>query len=226
MKKPILITILILVSILVALWSPWLKWKFDLIEIFGVEKAPLISGLQVYSLSGEIEVFVDGESKGSVTTEESPLIVDNIEPGEKLVRIQRETEVPSAYTSFNQLVDFEENTDIVISINLGPTEDFSEWHIIYPDKKDNANEQSNLNISVNTEDTEVSLDGVNLSFDDNHNATYPITLDKQFNLKIFKAGYEEQEITLLPETQGDRDKLKDYDINVDVHLMLQPLIVE
>jgi len=212
-----------LVCVAIGLWSPWLMWNVDISDIFNVEKPNVISGLQVYSLLGEVEVFVDGESQGKVTPEDSPLIVDAIQPGEKSVRIERVSEVTDAYWAFEKVITFEESIDVVISYVLGPEKEFSEGHVITVTEK--TDEDYNLLVNTNIEGTAISLDEIQSQVPATQ-FTQNIALDKQHKIKIFKPGFEEIEFTILPESQDDRDQFANKIINVDVQLLYQPVQVE
>lgn len=89
MKKVLVFTIIFVLLVLLAIWSPWLSWRIDLASIFGVNRPDSISGLQVSSLSDEIEIFIDNKPIGKVTRESSPFIVDRVEPGERLVTLKK-----------------------------------------------------------------------------------------------------------------------------------------
>lgn len=225
MKKILFGTIILVVCVLLAIWSPWLRWNIDIAGLFGVQKPDSISGLQVISFSGEIEVFIDNNSVGKVSPDNSPFILDRLQPGDHLVTLKRTGEFSSTYATFNKLLTFEENSSVVISYNLGPDEVFSEGHVIYTTKKDSSAVDSKLNINVNAEDFNFTFDG--LPIEKISGKTKSMTLDftSQHTIKISKTGYESLEFKILPEMQSDRDKLKSFDLNVDVQLMLQPVEV-
>lgn len=225
MKKILVATLVIVALVLLAIWSPWLRWNIDLANIFGVKKPDSIAGLQINSLAGEMEVFIDNNSVGKVTPESSPFILDRLTPGEHLVTLKRTGDFASTYSSFNKLLTFEENSSVVISYNIGPDDVFSEGHVIYTTKKDNAAADSKLNINVNTTDFNFTYDGLPVEKVNGSTKSLVLDFNMQHQIKISKSGYESLNFTILPETQSDRDKLKPLDLNVDVQLMLQPVEV-
>jgi len=225
MKRFVVGVFLILMCILLALWSPWLYWKFDLASLFGIKKPDLISGLQVFSLSGEVEVFLDNTSQGKVKVETSPFILDKVTVGEHLVTLKRVSSVANAYWNFSKLVTFEASTNVVISYNLGPQQEFSEGQVIYATKKIDLSKQNQLNLSTNTSVPYVQVDNANAVQIIGTTYSQAITLDTQHKVKISKSGFESLEFTVLPESQEDRNKLKDYDINVETQLMYRPIDV-
>lgn len=222
MKNFIKILIVLLICSLLGLWSPWLKINVSLADIFGVEEPDKISGLQVYSFSGEMEVFLDGESQGTVTPESSPFIVDAVTPGEKSVGLKRVTEIPGAYWEFSKVITFEENIDVVLSYILGPEEEFSEGNIVSTVAR--TDEDYNLKVNLNVEGVELYLDNIEYIVDGTE-FRETISLDKQHTIKITKQGMEEIEFLILPEDQQSRDQFANYIINVDVQLMYQPVSI-
>lgn len=226
MKRILALTTVIVLLVLLAIWSPWLNWKIDLADIFGVRKPDSIAGLQVSSLSGEIEIFIDNKSIGTVNREGSPFIVDRVEPGDHLVTLKKTGEFANTYATFNKLLTFEENSAVVIAYSIGPDEVFSEGHVIYTTKKGSDAVESKLNINLNVDDFSFSYDGLPPERITGKSTSQALDLNSQHKIKVSKLGYESLEFTILPETQEDRDKLKNFDLNLDIQLMLQPVEVD
>ncbi len=228
MRSVLSIIIVLLICTVVGLWSPWLQLNISISKLFGVEEPDSISGLEVYSLSGELEVYIDEEkAEGTAVFNESPLIIDEVEPGNRLIRIIRKSDFPDSYWSFSKLINFEQGKTVVITYNLGPEEQFSEGHVITVSKSDLQADSNRAVINF-----KANVSGANLFIDD---APFVITtkelsetlaLNKQHIIKVEKPGYETLEFTILPKDQEDRDALKGYDINVDIYLMAQPILVE
>ncbi len=225
MKKILFATLTIVVLVLLAIWSPWLRWNIDLANIFGVSKPDSISGLQVSSLAGEMEVFIDNKSVAKVTPDLSPYILDRVSPGDHLITLKRTGEFADSYSTFNKLINFEENSAVVIGFNIGPDEVFSEGHVIYTTKKENPDMESKLTIDVNTSDFNLTFDGLPIEKVESSTKIMELDFSRQHEIKISRSGYESLVFTLLPELQSDRDKLKSSDFNVDIQLMLQPVEV-
>lgn len=221
MAKPYRIIVIILIAFLCALWSPWTSWNISFSRLLGIEPPPLIGGLQVTSLAGEVEVYVDGISQGKATPTTSPLIIPAIEPGERQIRLKRTSTVEEAYWEFNKLIKFESGVDVVLSYELGPTEEFSEGHVIYTTRTTDKVDGLRLNLTSNVEGATVKIDDVEVGL--TPLVAQVITKDKQHTLLISKSGYESQEFKLLPENQEDRDKISGFNLNVLVDLFLQPI---
>lgn len=223
MSKFSKLIILLLVGFLCALWSPWNSWNLSLPVLLGMEPAPEIGGLQVTSLAGDLEIFIDGFPMGSVASGESVTITP-VDPGERQIRIKRTSSVDNAYWEFNRLIKFESGIDVVVAYELGPTEEFSEGHVIYATKSPEKINGIKLNLDSTVDGAKVLLDG-------NEIGTTPLvsqvlSLDSQHTLKISKDGYEDQEFKLLPEAQEERDKVAGFNLNVIVGLFLQPLPIK
>lgn len=226
MKKIAILLIILPLCVLIGLWSPWRSINIDIPKLFGIANQDLKSGLQVYSLSGTLEIYIDNQLKGEVTPEESPYFVDAIDPGEHLVKLARKSENTKSYWTFNKLVTFEKGTNVVISYNIGPSEAFSEGHIIYAITKDDSKAATALNIKSSQEAFSIQFDSTPFEKVTFNEYTSLLDLTKQHSIKINKSGYEQLEFVILPSSQEERDKLKSYDIVIEAQLMLQPVSVE
>jgi hypothetical protein len=226
LKRVTLLIVIALLCTLLALWSPWIYWNLDPRALFGVVKPNAISGLQIFSLSGEINIMLDSKDIGSVNLEKSPFFLDTVTPGEHLVTLIRKDEISSEYWSFSKLIRFEEGTSVVVSYFLGPTEEFSEGHFIYAVKKSDPTLPSKLNVKLNTPDADIQIESISVQKFTGETFATDITLEAQKKIRISKSGFEPLEFTILPESQEERDKLKDFDFFVEAHLMFLPIEVE
>lgn len=223
MKNLIKILIFLTICTLVGIWSPWVSWNINLASFFDVETPEEISGLQLTSLIGELEVRIDGELKGTVSPENSPLFIDAVQPGERQIEIRRVSEFETAYWKFNRNIDFIAGVDVIISLGLGPAEVFSEGTIITATRK--INENFNTRISANIENANISINTIQIQQEQGF-VKENLTLDRQHLISVSKKGYETLEFRLFPSEQEEREKLQDFVINVEVLLMLQPVNVE
>ncbi|MEP7103753.1 MAG: hypothetical protein ABI721_03530 [Candidatus Dojkabacteria bacterium] len=226
LKKVTLLVVISLLCTLVALWSPWLYFNFDPRNLFGIRKPDSISGLQVFSLAGELEIQIDGVSVGTVTPEKSPFFYDTVNPGERMISILRKSDTPNQFWTFSKLITFEEGNTVVTSYFLGPSQEFSEGHFIFATKKTDLNAASQLNISLNVEDAQIQVDSIAVNTSVKNKFSTKIDLSAQRKISIFKSGYEPLEFTILPDKQEERDRLKNYDLNLEAQLMILPVTVE
>ncbi len=226
MNRIIKVILFLVICSLIALWSPWTNWNLDLNKIFGIQAPEVISGLQIYSLSGELEIYVDNNLVGSVDEEDSPFTVDKVMPGEHLFTLKRKSEVKNAYWIVNKLITFEAGTNVVASYNVGPEEEFTEGHIIYTIKRIDKNSSPSLNINLNVDNAVVTIDSNSEEEVLGKFYSTVLSYSQQHSITIFKDGYEKLEFSILPTSQEERDKLKDFNLNIEAHLMLQPVEVE
>ncbi|RMD77577.1 hypothetical protein D6810_00550 [Candidatus Dojkabacteria bacterium] len=203
-----------------------MHFNLDFGTVLGLNKPENISGLQVYSLNGSIDVFVDDVKIGKAT-KDSPLIYDRIVPGKRRIKLIR-SDLPTGlkYWVYSNTVEFIRSTSVVVSFNLGPTERVSEGQLIYtvPKKDPNANNKVRLNFKF--EGFSVSIDGSPfLDVSSNFFETV-FNTNTQKRFRVTKLGYEPIEFVLLPSTQEERSKLDNFDLVVDIILMQKILPVE
>lgn len=226
MKKVGTLLFFLVACILLALWSPWIGWNLDLSRLIGVEKPDSIASLQVFSLSGEIEVLIDGVVVGNANVENSPYIIDRVNPGERLLTLRKQSDIKNSYWSFSKLLNFIEGTSVAVTFNLGPEELFSEGHIVYAVEKKDKNSDSTVNINVSAENATVLLDNIAAQQITSKTFTERLNFDSQHKVSISKKGFENLEFTILPDSQEDRNRLKDFNINIEAYLLTQPVEVE
>ena len=226
MNRKLLILLLLIGFVVLAFWSPWLYLKLDFAQLFGVSGPESISGLQVHSLAGELEVYLDGELKGTSSADKEPLILDRVVPGDYLLTLKRKSDARSAYWDFNKLITFVPGMSVIVSYNLGPEEIFSEGHIIYTSKKESISEKSKLHIEMSVDDPEISIEDLSVQRINSREYLSELTFDKTHKITIKKSGYEGLEFVILPDNQDERNAVSQFNLNIDIQLMLQPVKVE
>jgi len=222
MRRFVIYIIIILLCILLAFWSPWLYFKINILDLFGVTKPTSQSGLDVFSLSGEVEVFLDNQTQGKITVERSPLIVSKVVPGDHLVTIKR-IGGTNSYWTFSRIINFVGGADVVVSYELGPTKEFSEGQVIYPIVKTDPNQSSQVVLTTNANNAQIVIDKSIPSSVVGTSFIQSISLSGQHVIKVSAKGFESLQFTVLPSTQDERDKLKQFNINIDSQLMYQPI---
>ncbi|HRN86268.1 MAG TPA: PEGA domain-containing protein [Candidatus Dojkabacteria bacterium] len=220
MRKVTRISLLILSLILLAFWSPWQSWNFEWINIFGIDSRDSYSGLKVKAFSGELEVFVDGNSAGVTSDQESFLEVYPIEAGEHNIKIVRPGN-DGFYSEFERNINFENDVDVVIGYDLGPSLLFSEGHILTAKKSFTKGVEPTLDILSTVDDVDVKLDGRDIG--KTPLRSIPIGIDSTHILTFSKKGFDTLEIEILPTEQSERDKLKDVELSLEVNLFAKPV---
>jgi hypothetical protein len=223
-KRFIFIACLLLALVIVGVWAPWRNWNFDLAQILGAKRPEKFATLQVSSISGEVTIYIDGEERGSVGPEGSPFMIEDVKPGQRLVKLVRVSDDQRNYINFERLLQFTENNDTVIAYELGPTEEFSAGHVISAYKSYANDNKTKLSVKTTPDNVKVSLNDKELG--NSPQDSIELNLNEVQTLKLSKAGYEDMVINLLPQSQQDRDNLKGYDIVVEANLFLKPIEVE
>ncbi len=209
--------------VLMAIWSPWEQWDFNFLKFIGVDNTEEYSSLKVKALEGQIEIYIDNELKGTADSLDADFSeITPINKGEHTVTIKRKSE-NTKYFELSRKINFEPGFDVVVAYDLGPSEYFSEGHILYSRKNYSNEANPRLNILSTPENVEVSIDGVVVG-------TAPLKdiqldINGQHVIKFVKPGFETLEITILPEKQEARDNLKNLTLTLEVNLFAQPLKV-
>lgn len=228
MKNFIYFLILILILFLCGLWSPWVHWDINWGALIGITTQEKISGLNVFSLEGEIEVFIDDKLIGTADPEK-PLFFDKVTPGRRYLKLVRKSSIdPSIkFWKYEKTLEFVSGTSVVASYNLGPTDRVSEGQIIYAAKKKNSKDVSKVYLTIlNAQDFSISVDSSPITNVEGNKFEIAFDTTNQKTFKISKTGYENIEFILLPSDPDDRNKLRDYNLNVDVILMKQMLDIQ
>ncbi len=207
---------------MLAVWSPWNSLNVSLLKLLGLEQADAYSGLQVYSIGGELEVSIDDEVIGNVTVEGSPLEIFEIEPGEHLIEIKRVSEGvgDGYYYKFSRMTNFIAGINTVIAYEIGPTEEFSGGYVIYAMPGITEN-QTSLNIRTIPSDSSIFINDLEIAKTPINN--YTLDLQDTYKLRIENTSTESIEFNLLPESVEERQSLKGYDLNVEAQLFQLPI---
>lgn len=220
MRKYIKLSVIILGLMLLAVWSPWQNWNYHWTNIFGIESREQFSGLKLKSFSGELELFLDGKSAGTVTDQESFLEVFPVSPGEHTVKISR-PESNGFYAEFERTLNFEKEVDVVIGYDLGPSLLFSEGHVLTAKKSYTKGQNPVLDIVSIVDDVDVKIDGKDMG--KTPLRSIPMGIDTTHVLSFSKTGFDPLEIEIFPTEQSERDKLKDIILTLEVNLFAKPV---
>lgn len=204
---------------ILAFWSPWKDWNLAWFNLFGINSKEGYSSLRVQSFAGDMQVYVDDESKGVASGAGEVLEILPIRPGNHIVKLTRESDSGFYYEVVKE-IPFAEDIDVIVGYELGPSEEFSEGHVLYSKKSFDANRDPILEIFSSTTNVNVKLDGVDVGQTPLSNLE--LSTDTTHKLSFAKDGYDELEIQLLPETLEEREKLKDYTLTLDVSLFARP----
>jgi hypothetical protein len=218
MKKVLIILTIIIALIGLAIWAPWYRWNFNFLSLFGIENVEKYSDLKVKSLSGEIEIYVDKEFKGSVTDNEDFADI-TLKVGDHAIELKRRS--PANYYSFNETITFEQGVEVDVAYDLGPSETFSEGYVFYTKKNFTNDGKPKLNIYSAPDMTKVFIDDIFIG--ESPLRSIDLDISKQHTVKFQKDGYDDLVFTILPENIEDRQKLVNFDLIIETKLFLQPV---
>lgn len=204
---------------MLAVWSPWQNWNLSFTNLLGIESKEEYSALKVKSLAGEIDVFLDGEYKDSASSESDFLEIFPVSPGEHTVLLTRRD--ADDYAQIVRKINFEPAVDVIVGFEIGPTEDFSEGHILYATKSYTSEGNPVAEIFSLPEMVKVSLDDKYIG--ETPLKEIPLDIGSKHKLKFEKEGYDSLEIEILPDTQEARDKLKNMVLNLEITLFARPI---
>jgi hypothetical protein len=221
MKKVIWSIIIVIVLLLLAVWSPWNNLSFSWKELLGLERTDISAGLIVYSLGGNMTIYIDQEPMGEVNLANSPVTIDGIEPGEHTVELVRDGSDSESYEKFIKKINFEDSISAILGYELGPTGDFSTGYVFYALSKNSLSEDALLSINSDPDGAKVFVNGVL----EGHSPLQDVNaqLTQKQTIKIESLGYETLEFDIFPENQADRDKLKGYNLVIEANLFKIPI---
>lgn len=221
MKKATIIIGFILLLIFIGFFSPWFNWQLSFGRLIGLGAKDTASSLKVYSLVGDIEVYLNNEYQGTASSTGGNFEKADIVPGNYEIKLKRKSDPEGAYFELKRTIKFEDKIDVIISYELGPTQEFSEGHILFAEKSYDSTDDTRLNITANPQGSKVFIDNnfigeaplTNISVDTNSQKT----------IKLEKEGYDTIEFKILPENKEDRDKLKGLTLNLEINMFLNPI---
>ncbi len=221
-KKFLYISIIVFIGFVVALFSPWREQGGRILGYFGFKTVVESSGLEVYSFSDPIDVYIDNKLVGTV--DESNLFYKSFSVKEGTHKVSlKKTSSPDSYHSVSKLVSFHGGVNNVFAYELGPSEQFSQGYILTSKKISNFENRNYTNLQVNVlqKNSEIVLNGKILE----NGKNYKVDLDTTSHLLVQKKGYESMDITLFPEDIKERRKLSQYDMELEITLFLKPFNV-
>lgn len=224
MKKSLIITIIVVVLIVLGFWAPWLDWNLSIGQFIGLGRRDNTSGLRVFSLLGEMDVFIENEYKGSTSPDSDFFELLQIDPGKYNLTLKRKSSVEGSYYEFSKDITFESGIDVIVVYELGPSNRFSEGHIFYAERSFENNSEPNLNFLTNPEKTKIYIDDRFIG--ESPLSDISISLEKQHNIRVEKEGYDTIEFEIFPSSQDERDKLRGYDLYLDINLFLIPIEIQ
>jgi len=220
LKKLYTIFAFVLILIVFGVWSPWNDISVSWLSVFGVDTDEKQGGLKVLSHADEIDIYIDDEYIDTTISNTDFLETPPIQPGEHTVKLVRNIE-NTDYVEIVRKLNFESGVDVIIGYEIGPSEVFSEGHILYAKKNYSGKDKTVLDIFSEPQDIKVTMDGQYLGETPIRELT--IGLERKHLITFEKDGYDSLDIEILPDTSEERDKLKGLKLILEVNLFAQPV---
>lgn len=208
-----------IIAVIAALFFPWHILSGFKNTLFG--GGDQFSSLKVYSLGGDMKIYIDGDERGVVREEDTYVEIFPVTLGEHEVSLKRVATMDGFYQEFSREVSFVKGFDSSISWELGPTVDSSSGWILYANKRNGAGNEVTLNVLCKPTDCSLILDDTETK--PIATTTFSVSLDSQHKIKVEREGYQPLEISFLPDDEQTRSKLKDYELFLEVNLYKIPL---
>lgn len=221
-KKTGCILLVIGLLVVTAWFRPWDKLEFSWKSLLGIENIKEYSGLSVFSLKDQLEVYIDNEFIDQVDATGGMLEITDIEPGVHRVTLRKDGGNTAQYYEFSKSINFDSGVSNVIAYELGPSREFSQGHVFYTEKKNKNDVSENTLISFLSSINEVEVYLDDKLIGKTPLEDYDIALNKQYEVKLKKNGYEELSFRILPEADEERKKLTDLHLYIEAELFLKP----
>lgn len=221
-KKTGCILLVIGLLVVTAWFRPWDKVEFSWKNLLGIENIKEYSGLSVFSLKDQLEVYIDNEFIDQVDATGGMLEIADIEPGVHRVTLRKDAGSTAQYYEFSKSINFDAGVSNVIAYELGPSREFSQGHVFYTEKKsiNDVSEKTFISFLSSINEVEVYLDDKLIGKTPLED--YDIPLNKQYEVKLKKNGYEELSFKILPEADEERKKLNNLHLYIEAELFLKP----
>jgi hypothetical protein len=169
------------------------------------------ASMKVNCFVGKCNVYLDGQKKSA-----TPMEILRVTPGEHTIKLERISSEQDFYTTITKKVNFLKGTEVYMEWEVGPSEVFSQGHVLSFKQRNHTTEPV-LSIDSNQNDVDVSIDGVNVG-------TVPFLGDSE----LLKEGTHK--VTLSKQGYIDREmevKINyNYIANLEVDLMAEPIITD
>jgi len=190
------------------------------LSIFGANNDDKQGGLKVLSHAGEIDIFIDEKYIDTTLNNVDFLETPPIQPGEHTIKLVRNADL-AEYVEIVRKLNFEPAVDVIIGYEIGPSEMFSEGHILYAKKNYSGKDDTLLDIFSLPSEIKVTMDGKYLGETPIRELT--IGLDRKHLITFEKDGYDSLDIEILPDTSVEREKLKGLKLILEVNLFARPI---
>lgn len=213
MKKAALFVGIVLVLGLISFLPVW-NWVYGIFEDRG--RQGNFSQLNVKSIRGDYDVYVDGDLVGKVNDKEENNFT-KIKPGRHVVKLIRKSEVQDFFYTLERPVEFLPSTQVDINWESGPTLESSSGTVKY------------FSQIIKPTGSEVYLltfpQSADLEFDSKKSDqnVFEILDSKQHTIKVSNGnGFETQRINVNLSDESTKKVLINLKLVIEVYLYKQP----
>lgn len=221
MKTKVVTILIVLILLALAVFSPWRNLNINLGSIFGIKNTSETSTLEVSSLGGKLEVFLDDNEVGSTNFQDPKLEISPISAGSHKLKLMRDSDV--VYPTYEKTILFAPGISSSISYELGLSEDMTNGWLIIPEKRviKTASTETSITFRVFPEDSTLSINGQKKD-------SKVVKLDPKtkYDVRITKEGYLPLSFQILGFDDSKIKLSSEYEYIVDVKLGSIPLKVE
>jgi hypothetical protein len=213
MKKAALFLAMVVLLGLVAFLPAW-NWFYSAFEDRG--RQGNFSQLSFTSTTGEYEIYIDGQSQGTVSNKEQKDFA-KIKPGSHVVKITRKSDIADFYYVLERPIEFLPSSLVEIVWEAGPTLESSSGTVKYFTQavKPNGSE-----VYVLTIPQSATVEFDSRKSDSN---VFEILDTKTHTLKIENGtGFESQTIQVNMNDEATKSVLSDLRLVIEVYLYKQP----
>lgn len=220
-KRVLFFSVLLMVAVLCAIWSPWERTGVSLYSLLDIAPPESFAGLEVYALRDGFDLSIDGANKGQVVASDGVFLEPQIGGGFHTIKLEKQDS--DGYYIFEKTINFVDGFNVVVAYELGPSKEFSQGYIMYVASNSviEGDNVAYLTIESAQDDVDVSINSQSVGKTPLNNLE--LDLGSTQILRFTKPGYEVLEFSILPEDKVAREKLKGHELKLETSLFLVPI---
>lgn len=214
--KKILITLFIVCLLVAAVYSPWQYISINLESLFGIKNNSNQSSLEITSLGGIINVYIDNNNLGKTSVNEQKLEIAPIVPGIHTVKLVRKDN----YYIFSKSINFVAGGKVSMGFEIGPTQNTTNGWIMIPTPKINENKNTYLIMNLDPPKSTILINNQKID-----TTIFVVDVEKIYDIKIQKDDYLPITFQILGLSKEKLNQYRNFNIELDVKLFSLPIKV-